>query len=149
MIFLRKSKIRLAFLIENDYQLRYDLIIILNYTYKGATSMKRNLYLTLATSFMIVLGGANAYAADGDYVITLKDNVFSPAELVIPAGQKIKLTVKNLQSKPAEFESSDLDREKVVEANDEIIVLIGPLDAGKYGYFDDFHRDTTATIIAK
>ena len=82
-----------------------------------------------------------------DYVLTLKDHQFAPKELNIPAGQKVKITVKNLDTTPAEFESSDLNREKVVAASSEITVFIGPLDAGNYGYFDDFHRDTTTGII--
>jgi hypothetical protein len=84
-----------------------------------------------------------------DYTITLKDKQFTPSNLSIPANQKIKLTVKNLNSSAAEFESSDLDREKVVEANGEITVFIGPLDPGGYGYFNDFDRDATGTITAK
>jgi plastocyanin len=92
-----------------------------------------------------MLFSAAAYAED--YVITLKNNQFSPKELAVPAGQKIKLIVKNQDPTPAEFESSDLNREKVVGGNSEIIVFIGPLEAGKYGYFDDFHRDTTTGVI--
>lgn len=111
--------------------------------------MIRNLWLLAVIGTAFAISCTNAYAEDADYAITLKDHAFSPPELVVPAGQKIKLTVKNLQSSPAEFESNDLDREKVVGANSDIIVLIGPLDAGKYGYFDDFHRETTATITAK
>ena len=91
-----------------------------------------------------------AQASAEDYTITLKDHQFTPQNLELPAKQKIKLTVKNQQTEPAEFESSDLDREKVVAANSEIIVYIGPLDAGSYSYFDDFHRDTTkGTITVK
>jgi len=91
-----------------------------------------------------------AVACAEDYVITLKNNQFSPKELTVPVGQKIKIIVKNQDPTPAEFESSDLNREKIVGGNSEIIVFIGPLEAGKYGYFDDFHRDTTTgNIIAK
>ncbi|MDE3060817.1 MAG: cupredoxin domain-containing protein [Pseudomonadota bacterium] len=88
-------------------------------------------------------------ARAGDYTIILQDHRFSPAELTIPANEKIKLTVKNLDNAPAEFESSDLNREKVVDAQGEITVYIGPLDPGRYTYFDDFHRDTTGTIFAR
>ena len=84
-----------------------------------------------------------------EYILTLKDHQFSPQNLLIPAHQKITITVKNLQSSPAEFESSDLDREKVVNANSEIKVILGPLDPGTYKYLDDFHRDTQGTITAK
>lgn len=109
--------------------------------------MKWPLVLSLALPACLLF---SATAQAEDYVLTLKNNQFSPRELTVPAGQKVKITVKNLDTTPAEFESSDLNREKVVAANSEIFVFIGPLDAGRYGFFDDFHRDkTTGTIIAK
>ena len=82
-----------------------------------------------------------------DAVISLKNHQFSPRELTIPAGQKIKLVVRNQDPTPAEFESSDLNREKVVSGNSEISVFIGPLDPGRYNIFDDFHHDTTTGVI--
>ena len=108
--------------------------------------MKKNLiYVAVLSALFLPI---SAYAED--FVLTLKNNQFSPKELTIPAGQKVKIIVKNQDTTPAEFESSDLNREKIVGANDEIIIFIGPLDAGKYSFFDDFHRDTTTgTIIAK
>ena len=109
--------------------------------------MKRSLVFSVALSACLLFAAA-AHAEN--YVLTLKNNQFSPKVLAIAAGQKIKITVKNQDATPAEFESSDLNREKVVGANSEITIFIGPLDAGSYGYFDDFHRDTTTgTIIAK
>ena len=90
---------------------------------------------------------STAAARAEDYVLTLKDHKFSPQELVIPADQKVKITVKNQDPTPAEFESSDLSREKVVSANSDIIVLVGPLKAGSYKYFDDMHRNTTTGVI--
>jgi hypothetical protein len=108
--------------------------------------MKKSLSMSVALSVCLFLS-ATAYAED--YVISIKNSQFSPKELIIPAGQKIKITVKNLDAMPAEFESSDLNREKLVSANSEIFVFIGPLDAGSYGFFNDFHRESTGTIIAK
>jgi len=84
-----------------------------------------------------------------DYVLTLKDHQFTPQVLELPANQKIKLVVKNDQTMTAEFESADLDREKVVQANSQITVNLGPLDPGTYTYFDDFHHETTGTIKVK
>jgi plastocyanin len=96
-----------------------------------------------------ILGAAGTAQAE-DYVLTLKDHQFTPANMVIPAGQKIKLTIDNQDPTPAEFESFDLQREKVVGANSSIAVFIGPMDAGTYSFFDDFHRDTTTgTLIAQ
>ena len=96
-----------------------------------------------------ILTSFPAAAHADDYILTLKDHQFTPKELVLPANQKIKLIVKNQQTTPAEFESAELDREKVVDANGEITVFLGPLEPGTYGYFDDFHRDTTGTITVK
>jgi hypothetical protein len=104
--------------------------------------------LALAVCGALALSPAVAHA--DDYVITLQHNQFSPQELTIPAHQKVKVTVKNLDATPAEFESYELNREKVVTANGEIGVFVGPLEPGSYPYFDDFHRDSTkGVIIAK
>ena len=73
-----------------------------------------------------------------------------PRELTVPANRKIKLIVTNEDATAAEFESAELNREKVVPANGRITVYLDPLDPGRYGFFDDFHRDTTkGTIVAK
>jgi len=109
--------------------------------------------LTALFAAILLATFAAAQAADApapsDYTITLKDHAWSPAELVVPAGQKVKVTVKNLGDKPAEFESAALNREKVVTPHGEITVFVGPLDAGHYSYVNDFDRATTGTIIAK
>ena len=86
-------------------------------------------------------------AQAADTLITIKDHHFSPENITIPAGQKVKLTIKNMDATMAEFESYELHREKVVTPNSEITVVVGPLDAGTYHYVDDFHRDTTKGTI--
>lgn len=105
---------------------------------------KHQLLLIMAA---LIAFPAVAYA--DDYVLTLKDHQFTPKELVLPANQKVKLIVKNEQSTSAEFESADLDREKAIEPGGQITVFLGPVDPGTYGYFDDFHRETTGTITFK
>ena len=82
--------------------------------------------------------------------LVLKNHVFVPQELTVPANQKVKLIVKNEDDSAAEFESYELNREKVVPAQGQITVYLDPLDPGTYPFFDDFHRDTTTgKIIAK
>jgi plastocyanin len=84
------------------------------------------------------------------YIIEIKDHKFSPAELVVPAGKKLKLQIVNLDSSAEEFESYDLNREKVVAGGRKIIVFIGPLKPGTYSYFGEFHPETAqGLIIAK
>lgn len=85
-----------------------------------------------------------------EYTLTLKNHMFTPSELTIPANTRVQLTVKNEDAATAEFESHDLNREKVVQGNSSIVVMIGPLDPGTYNYVDEFHEETAhGTIIVK
>jgi len=82
--------------------------------------------------------------------ISIKAKLFSPAELTVPAGQKIKIIVKNEDAEAAEFESFELNREKVVPAHDEVTVYVGPLDPGAYPFFNDFDPEKAkGKIVAK
>ena len=76
------------------------------------------------------------------YKLNIKEHRFDPSLLEIPSATKVMLRVKNLDATPEEFESYELSREKVIPGNSEIIIYIGPLDPGTYGYFGDFHQDT-------
>jgi len=85
-----------------------------------------------------------------EYVIEIKDHKFHPAKLIVPAGKKIKLRIVNLDKSPEEFESYDLNREKVVAGGGKITVYVGPLKPGTYSYFGEFNPDTAqGVIIAK
>ncbi len=81
------------------------------------------------------------------YVIQIKDHKFIPAELVVPANKKIKLRIENLDRTPEEFESYDLNREKIVSGGRKIIVFIGPLKPGTYKYFGEFNPKTAQGVI--
>ena len=84
------------------------------------------------------------------FEIAIKDHKFSPATLEVPASKKIKLIVKNQDATPEEFESYELNREKVIPGNSQGVVFIGPLDPGIYPFFGDFNQATAqGKIIAK
>ena len=104
----------------------------------------RRIFLSAVVA-VTVLTVSSSHASDTDklYVITLKNHSFSPQVLVVPVDQKIRVTIRNQDPTPAEFESNALNREKIVGANAEITVFVGPLKAGSYGYYDDFHKATT------
>lgn len=76
------------------------------------------------------------------YVLTLRNHQFEPAELVVPAGRKLRLQVVNADPTPEEFESHELNREKIIPGNSSGIVYVGPLDAGTYPFFGDFNPQT-------
>jgi len=102
----------------------------------------------LPLTFLIVAG--TAAAQDPSYTLVIKDHRFQPTEVEVPAGQKVALIVKNNDSTPEEFESTELRREKVVAGGDQITVYIGPLKPGRYEFFGDFNPTTArGHIIVK
>lgn len=79
--------------------------------------------------------------------LTIRNGKFEPAELHAPAGRAIEIHVTNLNTIPSEFESSDLHFEKIVPAGKEAVVRVRPQQPGRYGFFDDFHRETQGVLI--
>ncbi|MEJ0045544.1 MAG: cupredoxin domain-containing protein [Rhodospirillales bacterium] len=72
---------------------------------------------------------------------------FYPDRLVAPAGQKLRIGIRNSDDTADEFESTGLSREKLVAPGGRITVFVGPLDPGSYQFFGDFHRDTAPGVI--
>lgn len=82
--------------------------------------------------------------------LVIQNGVFSPTEVEVPAGMKIKLHVKNADATAEEFESSDLNREKLVSSGASVDLFLGPLEPGIYKFFGDFHPETAqGRIVAK
>ena len=102
--------------------------------------MKR---LALATALLAL--AAPAFAAD-PVQLDIKGQAFQPAEFKVPAGQKVQIIIRNLDDLPAEFESYDLSREIVVPAHGQVQVFIGPLDPGRYRFFNDFHQESEGWV---
>ncbi|MBV9249766.1 MAG: cupredoxin domain-containing protein [Acetobacteraceae bacterium] len=93
---------------------------------------------------------AAAQAATPTASLSIREHRFEPTEVEVPAGQKIELHVINRDNTPEEFESTELHREKVVPAGQEVVVYIGPLRAGTYEFFGDFNPTTArGRIVAK
>jgi len=107
--------------------------------------MKRGLVAGLIG--LNLLAGAAIAADMPEYKLVIKDHQFQPAELTVPAGAKFKVLVANQDSTPSEFESNEFNREKIVLPNSQITVFIGPLDKGRYKFFDDFHQDTGNGVL--
>jgi plastocyanin len=84
------------------------------------------------------------------YDIIIKDHKFTPDAVEVPAGEKIKLLVKNQDDTPEEFESHDLKREKVIKGGKEATIIVGPLAAGEYKFFGEFNEKTAqGKFVAK
>ncbi|MDA3933969.1 MAG: cupredoxin domain-containing protein [Gammaproteobacteria bacterium] len=79
--------------------------------------------------------------------LTLSAHRFEPAELRVPADRKIKLIVHNLDASAEEFESYELNREKIVGSNSTISIWVGPLSPGRYPFFGEFNPDTAQGVL--
>lgn len=85
-------------------------------------------------------------AAD-EFTLVIKDHIFTPSQITVPAGKKVKLIIDNQDATPEEFESHELHREKVIKGNSKGTVLIGPLKAGEYKFVGEFNEKTAKGII--
>jgi len=105
----------------------------------------------LATAAMAALFSAPSLAGDiAVFEVSIRQNRFVPDRIEVPSGQKFKLRVKNEGSAAEEFESSDLNREKVIRPGASTDIFLGPLAPGQYKFFGEFHADTAkGVIIAK
>lgn len=101
--------------------------------------------LVLATAFAL-----QASAAPPVFELDIRDHLFYPDELVIPSGVKVKLIVNNNDPTPEEFESYELNREKVIMGGRKATLFIGPLKPGEYPFFGEFNPQTAqGKVIAE
>lgn len=88
-----------------------------------------------------------SWANTKEFHLTLENHVFSPAELIIPANRKVKLIIHNKDAVAEEFDSFDLNREKVLFSNKKTTIFVGPLKEGKYEYFGEYNPNTARGIV--
>ena len=105
----------------------------------------------MKTLFILLsLCSLTAYAVDNETTLIIRGHRFEPEEVRVPAGQKVKLVVHNQDSTPEEFESYELNREKVAAPGAKVTIYIGPLSPGRYPFFGEFHEKTArGTIVAE
>ena len=98
---------------------------------------------------LLLICAVPAFAEDAKVTIAIRDHQFVPQEVSVPAKVKVELILRNEQTTPAEFESTSLHREKVVPPGAAASVFVGPLNPGRYEFFDDFHPATRGVIVAQ
>jgi plastocyanin len=101
--------------------------------------MKRS---TIISSIACLLLAVTANAATPEIELRIRDHLFYPAVIEIPPGQKVRLLVINEDDTPEEFESYELNREKVIPGNSRTVIFIGPLKPGEYPFFGEFYPKT-------
>jgi hypothetical protein len=103
------------------------------------------------SSAMALLLCTPLFAADLPEVkVAIENHRFVPDTVIAPVGVKFRLIVENRDATAEEFESYELNREKIVAARSSIVVFIGPLKAGAYEFFGDFNpKSARGRIVAK
>jgi hypothetical protein len=95
---------------------------------------------------MVRLSGALADELP-TFTIEMKDGIFTPDHLTVPAGKDVKIVIKNTGTTPGEFESQRLRQEKVLAPGAQSFVVLRRLSAGDYTFFDDFHPGAAQGVI--
>lgn len=107
----------------------------------------------IASTFTIAALLATAGIAHAETPVVdlaIKDHRFQPEAVTIPAGEKVKLMVHNQDATPEEFESYELNREKIIPGNSKAVIYVGPLEPGEYPFFGEFNQDTAqGRVIAE
>jgi high-affinity iron transporter len=93
------------------------------------------------------LAGTAPARADDLPTLLFHNHRFEPDRIEVPAHVRFQLKVKNTDDTADEFESVDLNREKLVPPGGTITVFLGPLDPGTYKFFGDFHQDTAQGVL--
>ena len=102
---------------------------------------------TALLCFLASLTAAPALANNLEIALSIREHRFEPAEVKVPAGQKIKLLVTNHDSTPEEFESHEMNREKLIPAGKTVTIFIGPLKPGRYHFFGEFNEKTARGVV--
>lgn len=104
----------------------------------------KNKALSVAALFLLTLP---AVAEQHVFELKIKDHLFQPSVLYVPAGEKVKLIVLNQDPSPEEFESFSLNREKVILGKGKATLFVGPLKPGEYQFFGEYNPDSAQGVL--
>lgn len=96
--------------------------------------------------FLLLLP-VNVLAERQVFEVEIRNHLFFPAEIVIPSNTKVKLRITNHDDTPEEFDSFDLNREKVIFPNRTATIFIGPLSPGEYSFFGEYNPNTAQGVV--
>ena len=98
-------------------------------------------------TLVILLAFSSSLWAVSEYHVEIKDHLFFPSRITIPAEQKVKLIIHNFDATPEEFDSFTLNREKVVFANSVATIYIGPLKPGEYQFVGKYNPNSARGTV--
>ncbi len=94
------------------------------------------------------MGALPAQAAEAaSFKIVARDGKLLPETLEVPAGVRLKLTLRNEGKAAVEFESKELRVEKVLGPNASAVVTVQALKPGSYKLVDEFNEATSKMLV--
>jgi len=82
--------------------------------------------------------------ADQELTLTIRDHRFEPSDLQAAAHTPILLNITNADAAPEEFESTKLNREKLIRGGHTVTIHLPALEPGIYEFFGEFNPKTAA-----
>jgi len=79
--------------------------------------------------------------------VSIRDHRFTPAEIHVPAGKPVMLSIKNEDATAEEFDSLALKVEKVIVGGRTATLRLRPLGAGRYPFMGEYHSDTAQGVV--
>jgi hypothetical protein len=101
-----------------------------------------------APAALILLGLHPVMAAEPVNIeLTLKDHRFLPDEIHLPTGKPAILKIRNEDATAEEFDSSDLQVEKIIAGKASVTVRLRPLGPGRFRFMGEFHPETAQGVV--
>ncbi len=108
---------------------------------------KHSIGSVMVLSALLVGLGMPLAHADEDVKLIIESHQFVPAEVRVPANQKIRIVIDNRDATPEEFESKSLRAEKIIPGKSKGLVIVGPLKPGRYTFFGEFNPATAQGVV--
>ena len=88
-------------------------------------------------------------AEERSVALAVAEHGFAPPEIEAAAGERLRLEVTNQTAAAIEFESFELNRERVIQPGQTAAVYVSGLDPGRYEFFDDFHHQRRGALLVR
>lgn len=108
----------------------------------GMKALKYLLFTVAAAIF-----ATQAVADNGAIPVSLKNHVFSPAEIHVKANEANAIALTNNDDTAEEFDSTSLKVEKVVASHSSGSVRLRPLAPGRYPFMGEYHSETAQGVV--
>lgn len=109
--------------------------------------MNKHIFIKCSLGIFLFVMSFNLFAKTKEFHLALENHVFTPSELIIPVNEKVRLIIHNKDSVAEEFDSFDLNREKVLFPGKKTTIFVGPLTVGQYEYFGEYNPNSARGII--